>query len=134
MKKVFKFFIITFFVLVGLGIAASLGETDQEQTAQPVDEVVAEKAEAEAPKEEAKEEPKSELPGKVEYDAVKNGMTREQVEQLFEKVDVISESESEVAGYSSLAVSYKASGDLGANIFIIFMDGVVESKSNFGVK
>ena len=90
--------------------------------------IVAEKAPA------AKEEPKAELPGKVEYDAVKNGMTREQVEQLFEKVDVISESESEVAGYSSLAVSYKADGDLGANIFIIYMDGVVESKSNFGVK
>lgn len=132
MKKLFKFIVIGLAALIVLGALASIG--DEEATV-PVEDKVVETAEAEK-EPVAKEEPKEEakLPGKVEYDAVKNGMTREQVEQLFEKVDVISESESEVAGYSSLAVSYKASGDLGANIFIIYMDGIVESKSNFGVK
>ena len=132
MKKLFKFLVIALAVLIVLGALASIGE---EGSAVPVEEKVVETAEAEkAPA--AKEDPKEEasLPGKAEYDAVKNGMTREQVEQLFDEVEVISESESEVAGIESVLVIYKAEGDFTANITIMFVDGVVETKSNSGIK
>lgn len=132
MKKLIKFLIIAFFILVGLGIAASLGGNEPE--AQPVKEATAEK---EAPQEAPVEEPAKEeatLPGKAEYDAVKNGMTREQVEQLFDKVDVQLESESEFENIKTLMVIYGAEGDFGASITVTYIDGVVESKSNFEIK
>lgn len=132
MKKLFKFLVIGLAVLIILAALASMGE---EESAVPVEEKVVETAEAEkAPA--AKEEPKEEakLPGKAEYDAIKNGMTRDQVEMLFGEVDVQLESESEFENIKTLMVVYGAEGDFGASITVTYIDGVVESKANFEIK
>lgn len=61
-------------------------------------------------------------------------MTREQVEMLFGEVDVQLESESEFENIKTLMVVYGAEGDFGANITVTYIDGVVESKSNFEIE
>lgn len=132
MKKLIKYLFIGFLGLIVLGAVASMGE---EEAAVSVEEKVVETAEAEK-EPAAKEEPKEEasLPGKAEYDAIENGMTREQVEALFGEVDVQLESESEFDNIKTIMVVYGAEGDIGANITVSFTNGEVDSKSNFGVK
>lgn len=126
MKKLFKYLLIGLAVIIVLGVIAGLGE----ETTPTVEDKAVETAQAEKqPKEEATDE--DTLPGRAEYEAIKNGMTREQVEALFGKVDVQLESESEFENIKTLMVVYGAEGKFGASITVTFIDGVVESKSNF---
>lgn len=72
------------------------------------------------------------LPGKKEYAQVKAGMTIKQVNQLLgEPQDT---SEAEVDGFKSETITYKARGELGANIVVSFDNGKMSSKAQSGLK
>lgn len=141
MRKLFKFIVIGFVMVLILGfIAVITMQPDAPQPAEPTVEQPSVDAEAEPEQEEPAAEPEKEeaagmdaLPTKAEYDAIKEGMTREQVEQLLGKVVVESESESEFDGIVSVSISYRADGDIGANIFVTYTNGKMDFKSSYGL-
>lgn len=91
------------------------------------------KEEVKEVKEETKEEETpSKLPGKKEYESIQNGMTVEEVKSKLGAPS--SESESEIGNIKTKTNIYDGNGDLGANIVILFDNGKVTSKSQFGLK
>lgn len=91
-----------------------------------------EQVDKEIKKTEQQQQEDTSLPGKKEYTHVKAGMTIEQVNQLLgEPQDT---SEAEVDGFKSETITYKARGDLGANIVVSFDNGKMSSKAQTGLK
>lgn len=138
MGKLFKVLGLGFLIIMTLGVMALLSNPEEpEKALEPAIEQPVAEAEKEAEEEAAapEEEPADmdSLPTKAEYDAIKDGMTREQVEQLLGKVEIDFESESEFDGIVSLSVTYRADGEPGANIFVTYMNGEVDSKSHYGL-
>lgn len=131
MRKLFTFLLFAFIVIMALGFMALLSNPDEpEKALEPAVEQPVAEAEKETEEEPADMEA---LPTKAEYDAIKEGMTREQVEQLLGKVVVESESESEFDGIVSVSISYRADGDIGANIFVTYTNGKMDFKSSYGL-
>lgn len=136
MRKLFTFLLFAFIVIMALGFMALLSNPDEpEKALEPAVEQPVAEADKKTEEEPAAEEPADveALPTKAEYDAIKEGMTREQVEQLLGKVVVESESESEFDGIVSVSISYRADGDIGANIFVTYTNGKMDFKSSYGL-
>lgn len=136
MRKLFTFLLFAFIVIMALGFMALLSNPDEpEKALEPAVEQPVAEADKDTEEEPAAEEPADmeALPTKAEYDAIKEGMTREQVEQLLGKVVVETESESEFDGIVSVSISYRADGDIGANIFVTYTNGKMDFKSSYGL-
>lgn len=67
-----------------------------------------------------------------QFDAIQNGMTKDQVKDKLGKPS--GTSISTIAGQSAEDWKYSGKGDLGANLMITFSNGVVSGKSQLGLK
>lgn len=137
LKRHYVVILVSAVILTTIAVTAVTTARHDQRAVQPTQSIEKPVKAKDEQKEEAKEETKEEdapskLPGKKEYESIQNGMTVEEVKSKLGSPS--SESESEIGNIKTKTNIYDGNGDLGANIVILFDNGKVTSKSQFGLK
>jgi len=137
LKRHYIIILVSAVILTAIAVTAVTTARHEQRAVQPTQSIENPVKAKDEQKEEAKEKKKEEaapskLPGKKEYESIQNGMTVEEVKSKLGSPS--SESESEIGNIKTKTNIYDGNGDLGANIVILFDNGKVTSKSQFGLK
>lgn len=137
LKRHYIIILVSAVILTAIAVTAVTTARHDQRAVQPTQSIEKPVKAKDEQKEKAKEEKKegatpSKLPGKKEYESIQNGMTVEEVKSKLGAPS--SESESEIGNIKTKTNIYDGNGDLGANIVILFDNGKVTSKSQFGLK
>lgn len=153
MKKIIKgsLAVLAFFILVGACSAifsteeqtstepVKEPETVQEEPVEAEEEVVEEPVEETPVEEEVVEEPvveeNSPLMSKAEFDQIKSGMSYEEVVEIVgSEGEVQSEVGAEGEQFHTIMYMWEGEGMIGANANVMFQEGKLETKAQFGLE
>jgi hypothetical protein len=142
-KSIFKrwwFWAIVIIVIIGIGAVGGGEDGSEPNTAEPA----ATEPQAEQPKEseeKSEPQPKESEPenkptiSKAEFDAIKTGMTYEEVVEIIgSEGEVMSETGEEGTDLHTIIYSWDGEGEIGANANFTFQGGKLQNKAQFGLK
>jgi len=135
-KSIFKrwwFWVIVVLVIAGIGAVGGGEDGIEPNTAEPA----ATEPQAEQPKKtEEKSEPENKPTiSKAEFDAIKTGMTYEEVVEIIgSEGEVMSETGEEGTDLHTIIYSWDGEGEIGANANFTFQGGKLQNKAQFGLK
>ncbi|MDR9792745.1 DUF3862 domain-containing protein [Aeribacillus pallidus] len=135
-KSIFKrwwFWVIVVLVIAGIGAVGGGEDGSEPNTAEPA----ATEPQAEQPKKtEEKSEPENKPTiSKAEFDAIKNGMTYEEVVKIIgSEGEVMSETGEAGTDLHTIIYSWDGEGEIGANANFTFQGGKLQNKAQFGLK
>ena len=139
-KSIFKrwwFWVIVVLVIAGIGAVG--GGEEETNTAEQASTEQQKEAETQPKKTEEKSEPaepeNKPTISKAEFDAIKNGMTYEEVVKIIgSEGEVMSETGEEGTDLHTIIYSWDGEGEIGANANFTFQGGKLQNKAQFGLK
>jgi Domain of Unknown Function with PDB structure (DUF3862) len=137
-KSIFKrwwFWLIVVLIIAGIGAAGGENGSDTNTAEQASTEPHEQpKENEEKPKEESEPENKPTI-SKAEFEAIKNGMTYEEVVEIIgSEGEMLSETGEAGTEFHTVIYVWEGEGEFGANANFTFQGGKLMNKSQFGLK